>query len=74
MKYRIPENLKRYYRLLFSWYKVVIWLSNKNNKPAPHLLKQKTINKYRVKFDIETLIETGTHKRGYGFGTDEKFY
>lgn len=37
------------------------WISDGRPLPPPHIYKQKTIDEYRLQYDIDILVETGTY-------------
>ena len=36
------------------------WVSQNKPKPVPHIVKQKAVEEYQLKYKLKTLIETGT--------------
>lgn len=40
--------------------KLIIWKLNGQPDPPPHLIKEKTVKEYAKKYNLHTLIETGT--------------
>jgi hypothetical protein len=56
------NNLKR--KLLFkirNYRQLKNWLSNGLPAPPPHLVKQKILKRYALDYNLELLVETGTH-------------
>ncbi len=37
------------------------WIEAGENAPAPHIVKQKTIQRYQKEYNLDTLVETGTY-------------
>lgn len=51
-------NAYLYFRYRLSW---IDWLRHGKPVPTPHLVKQRCVLEYRRKFNLSTLIETGTY-------------
>ena len=58
-RFRIDENVKQNFHTWreISWKK---WIEGGEQIPPPHPIKQKVISDYQKKYNVKTLIETGT--------------
>ncbi len=52
---------------------VIRWVKGGRSGPTPHLIKQATIKEYANKFNIQTLIETGTFMGDMVSGMRDEF-
>lgn len=57
----IPESLRDYYLNKKYNNQLVRWKKNGCPLPTPHIIKQQAIFFYKKKYQVDTLIETGTY-------------
>jgi len=59
--YMLPLYCQRNIQNLIHKRELKKWIQNGRPVPPPHLIKQLTIKEYQKKYDIQTLVETGTY-------------
>lgn len=57
----LPAFLQRIYRSKKNKSQISKWIKNGKPIPVPHAIKQELVTRYRKKYEISTLVESGTY-------------
>jgi hypothetical protein len=61
LRKKVPGPIKSFYRIISNEMRWLIWFMRGKPVPPPHIVKQKTINRFQKRIKYNCFLETGTY-------------